>query len=166
MNKRGNVLDAYTIIVVLFSMVFTMIVLGVVINATANSLNADDDIPTEAKTIITHVDDRFLPMMDFWGVLFLVGFPLISAIFAYFNNIHPLFFWASLGFVILIVLMGASINVFWEELSQDSLILQSIDQMPMTDFVFSNYGLYSFFVFVIVASGTFVKLRQTGGGFA
>lgn len=165
MNKKGNVLDGYTIIIALFSMVVTMLIMGITINIVSTALNADPDVNTEAKSIITHVDNRFLPVMDFWAILFLVGFPLISAIFAYFNNIHPLFFWASLGFIILIVLMGASLQVFWDELAEDALIKTSIDSMPMANYIFSHYGIYSFFVFVVVAAGTFIKLRQGGGAF-
>lgn len=164
LGKRGNVLDSITILVGLFVAVLCMVIMGVVINVTATALNADSTLPPEAQSIITHVDNRFLPLMDFWAVLFLVGLPLISAVLAYFNNIHPLFYWISIIFVILAVLWGASLSELWGEVSEDSTLQTSITQMPMADYILQNYGWYSMFVFVIIASGTFIKLRQ-GGGF-
>jgi hypothetical protein len=90
---------------------------------------------------------------------------LISAIFAYFNNIHPLFFWASLLLVILMVFAGAAYQELWGALRDDADLSTQMDRLPITNLVLTNYGFYSFLVFLIIAAGTFIKLRgNTPGG--
>jgi len=166
MNKKANVMDALPIIAILLGIVLFGTIISIIVSAVNTEFQADASIGTEAKGIIQTGATEFPKIMDIWFMLFLIGLPLISAIFAYFNNIHPLFFWLSLPLVVLIVLIGGAINVLYDELAADSLLGAAMSASPMTSYVMGNFGIYAFFVVLIITSGTFVKLRANrSGGF-
>lgn len=167
MNNKGSVMDAAPILWFLFFAAFTALCMLLIVNTVNDDFQLDDSIPQTAKDIISSGATQAPKIYDFWFTLLFVGLPLISAVFAYFNNIHPLFFWISLIFVVVVIFVGAGISQLWSELIDDSLLSTQADLMPMTNFILSNFGFYSFFVFIVIASGTFVKLRgrDTIGGF-
>jgi len=164
MNRRGFMGDASVIILVLFLLAMVGVVMTIVLNTFSEELSSDSSIPQEAINIIQTGASEYPGIIDFWFVLFLVGFPLGSAILAYFNDIHPLYFWCSLFLVIMVVLLGAALSEFWNELRSDETLAVAVAAMPMTDYILQNYAMYALFIFIIIAMGTFVKLRQ-GGGF-
>lgn len=163
MNRKGFLGDASTIIVVLFMLAMTGVVMTLVLMAFKTAFENDTSIPTEALNIISTGADQYPGVIDFWFMLFLVGLPLGSAILAYFNDIHPLYYWCSLLLVIMVVLLGAALSELWMEFRADETLAVGVAGMPMSDFVLQHFGMYSFFVFIIIAAGTFIKLRQGGG---
>ena len=163
MNRRGFLGDASLIIVVLFMLAMVGVVMSLVLSAFYNALSEDTSIPSEAISIIQTGAEQYPGVIDFWFVLFLVGLPLGSAILAYFNDIHPLYFWCSLFLVILVVLLGAALSELWMDFRSDETLAVAVANMPMSDFILQHYAMYAFFVFVLIAMGTFIKLRQGGG---
>lgn len=160
MNRRGNVYDAFIILGMMFFIGIVSVLMLFLVSSFKDALVADDSVPQEAKDIVTSGESQLPGIYDWFFGLFFIGLPLISAIFAYFNNIHPLFFWTSLLLVILVVLVGAGYQVFWEELAMDSDLSAQMTRLPITNLVLSNYGMYSLLVFIIIAAGTFIKLRD------
>lgn len=163
MNRKGFLGDTATIVVVLFMLAMVGVVMTLVLNAFLAAFENDSSIPEEALNIITTGATEYPGIIDFWFVLFLVGLPLGSAILAYFNDIHPLYFWCSLLLVVLDVMFGATLSELWSAFRVDETLAVGVAGMPMTDYILQNYAIYVLFVFVIIAMGTFVKLRQGGG---
>lgn len=159
MNRRASVSDALPIMWVLFGMAMTGLVMGIVVGVVNTDFQADASVPTVAKTIMQTGATQFPLVMDIWFILFFIGLPLISAVLAYFDNVHPLFMWLSFLLVFVVVIVGAGIAQLWEALMEDTVLSTQAALMPITDYILSNFGLYSLFIFVIIAMGTFVKLR-------
>lgn len=164
MNRKGNIMDGLVVVMILGVMAITSVVVFLAISLIQDSLNADPSVGQDAKDMITKGESSFPRIMDFWFALFLIGLPLGSAVLAYFDNIHPLFFWLSLGVIIVIVILGASVQTLWGELAEDAELNTSMQGMPITYFLMNNLGFYSFFCTLVIVFGTFVKLRS-GGGF-
>lgn len=160
MNKKGNVYDAFIILGMMFFIGIVSILMLLLVGTVKDALVADDSVPQVAKDIVVNGEGQLPGIYDWFFALFFIGLPIVSAIFAYFNNIHPLFFWASMLVVIVVVLVGAGYQVFWEELATDSELYAQMIRLPITNLVMTNYGMYSLLVFVIIAAGTFIKLRD------
>lgn len=164
MNKKGFIGDVFPILMMLFLLAFIGVLMTMILGVFKDAIVNDATMPAEAQSIITNGEEGYPKAIDFWFVLFMVGLPLAASIMAYFNNIHPLFFWASLLLVVVIVLLGASLAELWGQLRSDADLSVAVERFPMSDYILQHYGLYSLFAFVTIAFGTFVKLRG-GGGF-
>lgn len=160
MNSRGNMYDALPILGVMFTIAIMSVLMLFLVGTFKDELVADESIPQVAQDIVVKGESQLPGIYDWFFALFFIGLPVISAIFAYFNNIHPLFFWASIALVILVVLMGGAFQVFWEELSGDDDLNTQMQRLPITNLVMNNYGVYAFLTFIIIAAGTFIKLRN------
>lgn len=159
MNQKASVYDVIPIIMMMFGMAFAAVIVVTMMNLVNTDFAADTTISPVAQHIMATGASQAPGTFDLIFVMLFVGLPMISAVFAYFNNIHPLFFWASLGIVLLIVMVGAGLAQLWADINTDTLLASQAALMPMMNFILSHYGLYSFFVFVIIAAGSFVKLR-------
>jgi hypothetical protein len=158
MNRKANVLDALPIMsgIIVFGI---MIVIALLFLNSLNSAIQSSDVGSTAKQILQTGADDFPAMFDFWFAIMFIGLPAISGVLAYFNNIHPAFFWLSLTLAIAIVFIGKAFQLIWQAFVSDATIASVAQTLPIANLVLSNYGLYSFFIFIIIASGTFIKLR-------
>lgn len=158
MNRRGNVMDAIPILgqLLIFAMVAVLLVL--ILNQ-YNSAIQGSDVGDVAKTLLSNGATQVPQIFDFWFILLFVGLPLISAVLAYFNNIHPFFFWMSILLSFAIIICGKIFEIVWQAFTSDATIASVASSMPMTNAILTNYGFYSFFVFIVIALGTFIKLR-------
>jgi hypothetical protein len=157
MNKKGSILDAAYLLGGL--MLFAIIaVVGVILvnNLAAAFTNIGDY--AAAQQIINTLANNYPPMMDFWFVCLFVGAPLVAAVLAYFNNIHPFFFWISLLFTLFLVVFGKALQLAWTSLMSDATLEAAASAMPMMNAIMSNYGFYSFLVVILISIGTFIKI--------
>lgn len=167
-TRRGNVSESIGIITFLFILGITSIVGVFFMNALNTAIQDDTTIGSDQKNMMATAAAAYPGVIQFWFILFFVGLPLISAALAYFNYVHPVFFWISLLLVFFAVLVGSGLSELWASLADDADFGSVQAQMPIMNYVLSNYGLYSFFIFVVISAGTFVKLRGRGdvvGGF-
>lgn len=168
MRKNGNVAEATGIIVFLFIFAMSALLFTLLMSVLNQSFADDPSIDQRYKDMFSNVESQFPGVLDFWFVLFFIGLPLVSAALAYFNYIHPVFFWVSLLLVVIVVIQGASLAELWSALGEDAVLAEQQVRLPMMNYILNNYGLYSFFIFIIIAGGTFVKLRGRSdavGGF-
>lgn len=159
MNRRGNVFDAIPILRSLFFIILVAMGMWLFIDEFNTDIQNDPSINQYAKNASSNIQSQYPSVIDFWFIVLFVCLPLVSAVLAYFNNIHPLFFWVSLIAVLFILLWGAMYQEFWGAITEDSLLGTVALSFPMANFILSNYAFYSFIVFIIIAWGTFVKLR-------
>lgn len=163
-NRKGNLFDSIVIVVILSIFAFSVL-MGVFLIGEINSAFQATDIPDQAKTITQYADSQLPWVWDFWFGLFFIGLPLVSMGLAFFNDINPVFFWVSLGLVLIVVLLGAAAANIWNNVMSSSATLDLVaDRLPITNFIMSSYGLYAFVIFIIIAAGSFVKMRGASEG--
>lgn len=157
MNSKGSILDAAYLIGGLF--LFALIaIIGVILVSNLNSIFQGIEGFPAATFIMSTVATNYPSMMDFWFICLFVGAPLVAAVLAYFNNIHPFFFWISLLFSLFLVVFGKALQLAWNSFLTDDVIATTASSMPMMNAVLSNYGFYTFLVVIIISIGTFIKL--------
>ena len=161
MNNRGNIFDAFTIMIIVF-MIGLMVVIGIYLATRVNSAIQDSGVSDSTKTMTGSITDDLPGAVDFVVIMILFGLPLVSVILAYFNNIHPVFFYIGIAVLILIVLCGYAYQQLWVKFTAGDLSVTS-SSIPMTNFILSHFGIYSLFVGIAILYGLYVKNSQSGG---
>lgn len=159
--RQGNIFDVFFILIVGF-LLATMVVIGVFLSNTVNTALQNSTIAPEAKEATQNITDDLPGAADFVLIIILFGLPMMTVVLSFFNDIHPLFFYVSIAVLILIVMAGYAYKILWESLTSTSLGATA-SSLPMTNFVLSNYGLYSLLVGVMVIIGLYVKLQGQPG---
>lgn len=162
MNRRGNIFDAFIVLGVAFMLAVTV---GVGLYFAGNVNTAVQEmtgISTEAKTMTSNINNDLPGFVDLLMVIILVGLPLVSMVLAFFNNVHPLFFYVSVAVLVLVVFAGIVLKTGWEKL--DGTIIGTVyDDLPMTDFFMNNFGVYSILVGMMIAIGLYMKTQAQQG---
>ena len=166
MNRRGSVFDMFVILGILFlavliaalSLFFINTFTGVINNATGSMFDS-------AKTMTTSFNTDAPGVLDFILLMLFIGLPLFSMILAFFNNIHPVFFYASFGMVILIIFVGAAYGQLWGSFADTDIGTVSELRLPMTSFILNHFGLYALLATIMILFGTYVKLKNNAYGY-
>jgi hypothetical protein len=160
MNKKGSLLDVPIILVVLFiAALFVIVVLKIVISLT-DSLATSESIRPETQASMLEAKAQIPKVFDFLFLILFIGLPLFSCFLAFFNNIHPMLFYASIGLVVIIVVMGATIGDVWERASSSEGFGDMARSLPMTDYILNNMAVYAFLVFLLISGATWIRIQQ------
>lgn len=166
MNRRGNVFDSIGIVVSVFT-VGVLCLIGVFfIQQVYAGITSSTNIPTEATGMVTTLNNDIGWVLDFFILMMFVAMPIASMLLAFFNNIHPLFFWASIGVTMLVVIIGSAFGDSFVSIMNSGSLTTAASELPMSTMIFSHFGVYSLFVILLIGAGVFVKSRQSSGGYA
>lgn len=164
MNKKGTIFDGIVILLIILVFGILLTISLYFINTVNEQFQDDNTVPQAAKDITGGFNTQASWVFDFLGVMAMISLPIISLILAFFNNIHPLFFWASFSLSLIILIFASSIGDMWISITDDTLA-STVARMPMMDWLLSNYGFYALFIIATVGFGVFVKSRDVGGYF-
>jgi hypothetical protein len=162
MNNKGNIFDVFLILGIGF-MIMLCVVVGIYLAGKVNTAIQDAGVSDDAKTMVSNINNDLPSTVDFIVLIILIIMPIVSAILAFFNNIHPLFFFVGIGMMLLIVLAGAAYKEVWEDTTAGELSATA-QSMPMTNFVLNHFGVYSLLCGIIVLYGLYSKI--TSGGYS
>ena len=161
MNRRGNLLDAIIIIAVIFGIAAA--ILGIVFieqKLSTAFTNTPGYTGSAANQAMTNIDTDMPWTLDFVFVMLLVSFPILSMVLSFFNNVHPFFFYASIGISALVVIVGSWFATGYANLVTGTEIgAVARNSLPMLNFILSNYVIYAVFVIFMIMLGLYVKSR-------
>ena len=166
MNKKGFMGDVFPIVALLFGIALLFITSLTFFSGLESGLNGTiTDFPI-AEHIVETTNNDIDWTLDFLFMMALIAFPVGSMILAYINNVPPFFFFASMGVVLLVVIFGAAFSSAWDDSNDnDGFFSVQSARMPMTNFVMSHFGVYALFCSIIIASGTYIKLKNNAYGY-
>jgi hypothetical protein len=162
MNRQGSIFDAFFVLGVVFLLVVVVGVGMYLAGAVNDAFQGMTDISTESKTMLQNVDNDLPGVVDLILVIIIVGLPLVSMVLAFFNNIHPVFFYVSISVLVLIVFAGIVYHDAWERFD-GTIIGEVYDGMPMTKFFMDYFGIYSLLVGVMIIIGLYMKTQAQQG---
>jgi len=160
MNKRGFIGDIVTITLSLFFIVFVLATCALLVATVKDALVADDDIPVEARNLITNANDQYPGAMDVLIALFAIGVPLVGAAFAFFLDVSSVFFWLILIASFIYIIFGAALGYLWEAVISSGVFAAVMVNMPITDWIMGHYALYALFVTFVILGGMFFRFRR------
>ena len=163
MNRAGNIMDGFGILTTIFTIGILCYVGVLFINGFNDGIQASPNLPSAATNISSGVDSDIGWVLDFFILMMFLSMPIVSMLLAFFNNIHPLFFWASLGVTMLLVIVGSAFQDSFVNLISGSTFGGVSAQMPWSTILFSHFGMYALFVVLVIAAGVFVKARSALG---
>lgn len=156
--------DTMLVVMVVMVVAITAISLGIASNAINDAFQTDNNIPTVAKTSMGNMSSNWGGVFDWIIAAIIIGMPLVSMGLAYFNNVPSIFFWLTIPLLLLMVFVGWGIAASWSTVLVDggTFAAYAVSDMPITNFILSNFGYYAVLIVLIIAFGTYVKLGQGG----
>ena len=164
MNRRGNLIDAITIMGIVFVLACGMMFFVFVIkNITGSLLTSSTVINTPtSNSIVTGVDQNSPWVADFFVVMMMFGLPLLAFILAFFNNISPIFFWSTIGFTMLVAVLGGFFaSGYLNFINANMIVVETY--MPITAFVMRNFVMYGLFLCAVIGFGIYAKTKSQMG---
>jgi len=163
MNKRGNIIDIITISVIIFGVALAgLILLTVSGNLYPELLNTTlADNPTSNATMIKARDfaeDRVDYMVSGMIIILLIGL----LVFAYLSTASPIF---TALYIVLLIIAGVLAGLFqwaWERITANASLATGLSNMPITNFIMSNFVL--FIIGVGVLSMILMYIGYSAGG--
>lgn len=160
MNRKGFVLDVFPIISLLFVVAILFVIALNFMSGVAGGLNQTSTDPN-ATAIAVGMNTDLGWVLDFIFIMLLFSLPVGSMILAFLNNIPPFFFFASIGMILLAVIIGAALSDGWTSSHDDDTFDTQANRMPMTDYVMTHFGVYALFCIIVIMSGTYVKMKNS-----
>lgn len=161
-NRRGNLMDTFTIMLLLAGGLLCMMVFILLINGLNTSVQASN-IPSQGKTFMSNIQTQNGWSLDWIFVMALINLPLVSAILAYFNNIPPFLFWSSFGLLLLVIMIANVLADAYTNTISVNGMTTLVSSIPMTNWIMSHFVIYAFLSGVIILMGVFLKPRGQPG---
>lgn len=159
--RRGSIGDIITILMSAFFIGVVFIIIALALYHIKEAF-VSADIPVEAKTLITQGESGYANILDSLLAFFFIGMPLIAGTLAFFLQTSMLFFWLVIAFSFFYILLGAVLSYLWHvSIVESGAFAMILAKMPISEWVFGNFALYSLFVVAIIVAGTFLKFRKT-----
>lgn len=165
MNRRGNINDTLLIIVIIAGLAIFAFFFVFATHRVMDGLSGTPVIsatPTSAG-MINDIDTNTPWVFDFIIIMMMFGLPLLSMILAFFNNISPFFFFASIGLTMLFLVVSSWMGDVWTSFTNDADMGSTQYELPMTDFVMDNFSLYTMYCVTMIVVGVFLKNQNSAG---
>ena len=159
MNKKGFIGDVPTTMIYTFIGAVTFLIVLTILSIFNSSFQADSNIPQAAKNISSLGITEYSNLGDGFMALILIGIPLIAAGLIYYLDSESIFFWILGSLLAVFVIGGAVFGWLWEKFTTNTILETYVTQMPITNYVLSNFAMYSLFITVILMAGLFFKWR-------
>lgn len=157
MNKKGNILDWFYILGILFFIGVAFFAAYIVIDKTIGSGIFDED---ETASTVANISKSTILNLDNLMLFIIVGlsvFMLVSAAMV-FN--HPAFFIVSFFLLLIAIIVSAIVsNTFWT-FSNASTLIDVSSQFPKMKFIMDNLPLYVAFMGMATALAMFISYNK------
>lgn len=171
MNDHGNLLDVFVILVIVFflgiaavSLIFVQKAVSSGLNTTLSSINSSSTVTGVGQTINSNVDNNTGWVIDFVLIMIMFSLPLLSMILAFFNNINPIFFWASFGLTMLVIVVASWFSIAYGSFISNNGLAVAASSLPMVNFIMTNFIIYAMYCTFCIAIGVFVKAKDANTG--
>ena len=165
MNRKASMIDVFVIMGVIFAVVigiFFFVYFQKNLSAGIRTALPNSSITNTALVINNNIDNSSGTVLDFFIIMLMFSMPLISMILAFFNDVHPILLWASIGLSLVIVIAASWIAIMYGAFVAGTLSITT-SYLPMTNFMMNNFIIYSLYCIVVILAGTFIKTRNPQG---
>lgn len=158
-SRKGNVVMDLIMFILGISIFATVFILG----WQAFSEMKDDVLAevtlNESKTVVNDVESRYPSVFDGFLIFVLFGLWAAGVVSAFVSDQHPLIFGFLMIAVIFVIIAGAFISNYWEEIFEDSEFDSIKDDFPKTNFALTHLLEISIVVAVSIALALMGKNR-------
>lgn len=163
MNKRGDIQDLITLIVIIFGFAIAGIVAYKFIGE-FNDQVADNPVLTDhSKEIMVDAETRLPGIFDGGLLVVLIFFTIVMLISAWYIDTHPAIFFIAFILVIAIVIVAGALSTTFEEFTQTPEMINASNEFPISVFVLGNFPVLVFVIGVALIIVLFAKFKYGGG---
>lgn len=169
MNNKGQILGIIAFIVVIISLVIIAPVLMKIVTTSVSGVStglASVDQTNKSSDAVNYIGNTFTNTFD-WVVAFFMLFNIIILLVSSFLvDVHP-------AFIVIYIIAGIFLFIFAptamdavKTIYQTSEYTSSVANLPVTEWVVNNFGIFLLSVFILSGLIMFGKLRygsQSGG---
>jgi magnesium-transporting ATPase (P-type) len=137
-NKKGSVMDYLILVPIVFVMVITAII-GMI--AYDQFHKATEDVLDPQAVEIMESAGAVLTGWDYILIIMIVGFLASTIVSAFFIQSHPIFFFASLFLLVVIIFTSIVYPNALEEMEDVEIIDEQIDNLPLSTGIIYNLPL-------------------------
>lgn len=161
-----SVADTFAVLVTIVTVAFVAGALGLTLTY-FNTAIQSADVDQQAKDVAESVSTQWPGAMDWIFVALAIGLPIVSMGLAYFIDTPPFFFYTIIGYLFMLVFAGWGLQSGYQDAvsTGGEFMLYITNNMPVTDWVLSNMGIYTMFIVLLIGAGTYIK-RRGGYGYA
>jgi len=162
LSKKGSIADSLMIVIValLFSVIFiTSYYAWSKIHPKLDANLASD----EAKNITAHTEQAMLKF-DTIFIAVVIGMILMTALSAYYIEIHPAFFVVSLIFWIVMLLVVPIFSNVYEKFASSSEMSDAVSHFGAIDYISKNLPVFFTIIVCLVVVLMYGKFKSGGGG--
>lgn len=163
MNKKGDIQDLVTLIVVIVGFAIASILAYKFIGE-FNDQVADNPVLTDhSKEIMTDAEDRMPGVFDGGLLVVLILFTIVMLISAWYIDTHPAIFIIAFILVIAVVIVAGALSTAFEEFTQTPEMIGAASDFPISVYVLGNLPVLIFVIGVALVIVLFAKFKYAGG---
>ena len=136
--KKGNiVMNSIMFIIVIVVMGLVSLFIWVAWDELADDIKEDVDV-AEADEIVDEVTDRYPSMIDGLILLIFLGMWIFGVAASYFSESHPFLFGLMMILIVFVIIAGAMLSNFYEELFEDEELSTVGAEFPVTHWILTH----------------------------
>ena len=151
MFKKGNiVMNSIMFIIVIVVMGLVSLFIWVAWDELADDIKEDVDV-AEADEIVDEVTDRYPSMIDGLILLIFLGMWIFGVAASYFSESHPFLFGLMMILIVFVIIAGAMLSNFYEELFEDEELSTIGADFPVTHWILTHLMIISIVMAISMA---------------
>jgi len=165
MNKKGSILDIMYVMILLFVFAVSTIIAFTVWENYKGATNSSSNINLSTPTF-DHVEGKMDIVMNNFDYIFafiMTGLIIMLVVSTFFLKSHPAFFWITLLFLIIVLVIAGVLSNAFEEVGANENLQAGYDNFPIIKFVMEKLPTFMLFIGAIVIISLYAKSRQEGG---
>lgn len=159
-SKKGNMLfDSMYILIALVVISLVLLFSYMMLSDLNDTLQVDDMISTDAKTILQTQTDNTAPLFDNMFIFILGGLWLSVLFSAFLIDTHPAFFIVSFILLVALIIVSATLSNGLIDVFSDPDVVSYSTQFTKTNFVIQNLPLVCLVIAATIGIVLFAKGR-------
>jgi hypothetical protein len=162
MNKRGSLFDLLFYMMVFFTFGIITIICYYIYDkystATADTINSPVSL-----FAMNQLRDTLLSF-DYIFVFLIAGMTILTVVSAFRINDHPLFFWGSLLFLTVLIMVSAIYSNVYDDLTSDTTLNTSAAHFTIIDWFMDKLPTLILFVGIIMLVVMYSRTQSEPGG--
>lgn len=160
-SSKGNAgLDGVTWLILIVVFVFFGLIGLIVLTNVNDAIQIEPELSEDAKGKMQDLDNRLPTWVDgitlFLAIMLWLGV-LIASIFI---NTRPVFFIVVFLVGAILMILAMSIGNLYEDLQSDADVVSVVNELPITNFIFSHLAEYSLILIFTIGVVLYAKFRS------
>jgi len=159
MNKKGTIMDFLYIVVALFIIALSTIIAFTVWDSYNTQVKEDGLGNSSIYPSLEANMNTTMNNMDYLFVFLMVGLTIALIISVFMIKSHPVFFWITMLFIIIVLIIAGALSNAYEMVGDNAELKAGHDNYPAMEFVMDNLPLFILLIAAMAIIALYAKSR-------